>query len=360
VVLLAPAAVLALLALSALPAAAEGPTAITLPTPGGANGGAAALDVNPAGVAVGRYSGSGFLEHAVVWAPVDRGGYVAVDLNPAGAFSSAANAINPAGRIVGWATSPQLTPEVWDPDGRGGHTAFNLRVPVGMSGQAAAINARGVIAGWFGDDMGAHQHPAVWRPNKQGGYGPPEDLGAPAGYPSAVANGINSAGAVVGRANSATFQTRGVVWARGDDQVGSAVVLGPLPGGTSSLAADIDAAGVVAGSSDGAGVGGAVWRPDARGGYRPAVALPSLPGGTFASIGGMSAAGVIAGTSDSAGFVPHATIWLPVRGGYQPADVGSAGSQASASSGEFVAGGGTVPNDIFMQATLWRLDRSER
>jgi uncharacterized membrane protein len=357
-VLLAPAAVLALLALSAWPAAAEGPTAITLPNP--SHFGTAALDVNPAGVAVGRYSGSGFDQHAVVWAPVKRGGYVAVDLNPAGAFNSEADAINPAGMIVGWVTSPQVTPEVWEPDGRGGHTAFNLRVPVGMSGQAAAINARGVIAGWFGDDMGPHQHAAVWRPNERGGYGPPEDLGAPAGYPSAVASGINSAGAVVGRANSVTFQARGVVWTRGGDEVDSAVVLSPLPGGRFSLATGIDAAGVVAGISIGAGVGGAVWRPDARGGYGPAVALPSLPGAAFVSIGGMSAAGVIAGTSESAGVVQYATIWLPGRGGYQPVDVGGAGSYASASAGEFVAGGGGVPNDIFSQAKLWRLDRSER
>ena len=361
VVLLAPMAVLGLLAMSAWPAAAEGPTTITLPTPG--NFGAGALGVNPAGVAVGRYSGSGFFEHAVVWTPAGHGGYAATDLNPAGASDSEADAVNPAGLIVGWAQLVQGTPEVWKPSGRGGYTALSLSVPAGLVGRAAAINARGVIAGWFGDALGGPQHPAVWRPNELGGYGPPEDLGAPVGYPSAVANGINSAGAVVGTASTGagmSEQNRAVVWARGGDEAGPAIVLGPLPQGTLSGAVGISAAGVVAGFSDGTGVGGAVWRPDARGGYGPAVAIPSLPGGTFVAVGGVSPAGVIAGTSYATGFVPQATIWLPVRGGYQPVDLGVPGSQASASAGEFAAGISPVPNNNFLQATLWRLDTSDR
>ncbi|HXM57814.1 MAG TPA: hypothetical protein VOB72_20625 [Candidatus Dormibacteraeota bacterium] len=197
----------------------------------------------------------------------------------------------------------------------------------------------------------------MWVPDGHAAYGTPVELDALGpDLASTAAAGIDRAGVVAGSSFDFAGGTRAVAWTPAGAGGRVAIDLGALAGGAPSIGFGIDAAGVVAGFSDGDGFGAAVWRPDVRGGYDAADALPPLPGGTFAFVNGIGPGGIVVGSSngEEPGF-QHATIWLPRGGEYRPVDLSGPGGVANASAGDFVAGTRLPPASSLTQALIWRL-----
>jgi probable HAF family extracellular repeat protein len=204
--------------------------AFVLPAlPGGENR-VFAYDINNSGTIVGQSRDASLDRHAVVW---NRTTFVR-DLGFMGAASpglanfSGARGINDGGDIVGQAVvGSDYHAFMWR---NGSFTDLGL-------GSAFDINNNGLIAGWT-----SGQVPVVWR------NGVMENLpglsGEAVGY-GHIVTGLNNNGDVVGYAPSPVgigFQYTAVLW-RG----GKAINLGFYPGGTNSIAYDINDSGQIVG-----------------------------------------------------------------------------------------------------------------
>jgi probable HAF family extracellular repeat protein len=234
--------------------------------------------INAAGQVAGRSS----KPSAVLW---DRG--TATDLG-----GDRAVAINPAGRIVGYAMeADELRTCLWD---RGGMVDLG-RVPPAFSmgsGTQRIINAAGQVAGVF-DNGGDHAF--LWD------HGEMTDLGTLGGGYS-FATAINAGGAVAGTsAIPGSHLVHAFVWRRG-----TMIDLGALSPGGSSGAVDINAAGLIAGWAESDGVSQAiVWD---RG---QAVRLEPPPGAAAAMAVRLNAGGDILGRSwPGSSAWERAVLWL--------------------------------------------------
>jgi probable HAF family extracellular repeat protein len=167
----------------------------------------------------------GLLLPAGAWAQFS---FVVTDLGiPGGGSSSAANAINNAGQIVGTSNNSPLFPAWIYSNGSATVVAANA--------SAYGVGPAGQVLG-----SGANNHAYVYA------NGTTTDLGTLGGFAS-TAVAMNAAGQIVGTSFTAGFQNHAFSYANG-----TMSDLGTL-GGTSSFAGGINAAGTIVGVSRTAG-----------------------------------------------------------------------------------------------------------
>ncbi|MYN18785.1 PEPxxWA-CTERM sorting domain-containing protein [Rugamonas sp. FT107W] len=199
-----------------------------------------ATSINNAGVVSGNIFGSDYLSpSAVTWS-----GGSATYLDKAGGAFSGAEKINDQGTVIGSITSivhdnrgnvPVTTPAIW-----------NNGVATTLPGlgqdrdfyptRATGLNNAGVVVGVSGFGPGGRGGHAVKWVN-----GVATDLGA-AGGSESYANAINDNGQIVGSAKTQSGYDKAVLW-----ENGTAIDLAVQAGVSSSLAMDINNAGVVVG-----------------------------------------------------------------------------------------------------------------
>lgn len=241
-----------------------------------------AEDINIHGVVVGTSRSTVLDTRAVVWR-----GRQAINLGtlPGGTYSDA-SAINDHGDVAGTALTAEGNPVLvlWSggtiqnlgplPDGASGFVTGmnNNRQIVGFSNKtsrafiwhdgvfddlpplsgsaslAYAINDKGWVVG-YSETADHEAHATLWRKRV------PTDLGTVGGALS-IAQSINERGQVVGWGYGENFEIRAWLWEQG--QIHN---LGTLPGGTTSIAFDINRFGVIVGLSDLADepIHGTVW-----------------------------------------------------------------------------------------------------
>jgi uncharacterized membrane protein len=110
--------------------------------------------------------------------------------------------------------------------------------------EAYAISNTGLIAGK------SNLYPVLWKYDMSNPTGKPaiQQLPIPAGFFSATPGAVNDAGDVAGYAGSSNIDARAILW-RG----GKAFNLGVWPGGTYSVASDINNLGQIVGTGTVAG-----------------------------------------------------------------------------------------------------------
>ena len=149
-------------------------TAAPLPIPAAAEGTANGIliDVTSAGVVAGTVTGSGGVDHAVVWRQTSNGDWTGRRLPDAG-NGSRANGIlidfTSAGLVAGDVTGPngRTVPVLWEMDLTDGSAeASRLQVPSGAEGTANAIiidiTQAGIVAGTITGSNGV-DHAVIWR-----------------------------------------------------------------------------------------------------------------------------------------------------------------------------------------------------
>jgi probable HAF family extracellular repeat protein len=196
---------------------------------------------------------------------------------------------------------------------------------------------------------------------------PPTPLGPLPGGTASVARAINASGQVVGEVDtkdaSGNLVTHAVLWNAGAT---TPTALGTSPGITSSVAWDINTSGAVVGNTQGNGA--VEWAPGATA-TTPPTALGLLPGATFGGALAINANGQVVGqssTQDASGnLVTHAVLWN--AGTTTPTDLGTlagiTGTLAGITStiawginasGQVVGAAGTLPDGtIAGHALLW-------
>jgi len=198
----------------------------TLPTLGGASGGAGGI--NNEGEIVGSSRTSSGAEHATLWVNGQP-----TDLNTGNWVGSWATGINDQGVIAGNVDITSILrdqAEIWQ-----NGVATSLGNLGGTWSVAYGINNANQIFGMAATASG-QTHAFLWQ------NGAMSDLGTLGGTTS-YANGINSSGEVVGSANTAQGSSHPVLWRNG-----TVLDLGSLGGGSGS-ANGIDDGGTVVGSS---------------------------------------------------------------------------------------------------------------
>ncbi len=186
----------------------------------------AANALNPAGVIVGYYTDAQFRQHALRW----EGGQFA-ELPTLGGFESEATGIAPSGDIVGWS---QLA------DGLRHATLWRDGQPVdlgslGTESFARAISPSGIVVGQ--SDKASGFTAFAWRKGELADVGP-EDAAI-----GSDAEGVNASGTIVGRSVDADGLNAFV------RVHGTVTRLPRLPGSTYTRAFDVNARGDVAGYS---------------------------------------------------------------------------------------------------------------
>ena len=154
--------------------------------------------------------------------------------------SGAAYGINDQGEAAGFAGGVNGTRAVWW-DKKGGVSEL-AHLQGSASTKALDINKKGDVVGYAGE---ATKTAVMW-PGK-GNVVVLENL---TGYTSSQADSLNDAGDVVGSATAfddKAVRIRAVLWPSGSSVP---LDLGALPGGSNSRARDVDANGVVVGTSD--------------------------------------------------------------------------------------------------------------
>ena len=260
-----------------------------------------AYGVNPSGAAVGLGISADLGFRATLWKD---GKTIDLGVLPGGDFSSA-NAINPAGQIVGSSDTSQAPgggnwtshAVLWH-----GGVMTDLGTLGGSGSWAQAINAAADVVGGSIMPNGLDQHAFLWR------HGTLTDLGTLPGGWGSQASGINARGQVVGSSNGdAALHGHAVLW-----DSGKVIDLGTLPGQESSAATAISPSGDIVGwSGEGSttpGVHAFLWRRGVM------TDLGTLPGGDVSNATGINAAGEIVGFSTAAdsgplGLVFHAVKW---------------------------------------------------
>ena len=254
--------------------------------------------INDAGHVAGFSSspGGGYYAHATVW-----NGTTRADLRtPVGGFSTA-NAINNAGEIIGSSSLLPGNPFVayratqWNGTG-----VINLGRPDAERPSVAnAINDIGRVAGWAGTGNGGY-HATVWDGAKE------TDLNVLPGWSFSSGQAINNSSQVAGYSSlrvgedpSITSTYRATLW---NDN--GATDLGTL-GGQYSFASAINDAGQVAGWAELAYPSvyhAALWS------NALATDLGTL-GGLYSGANAINNAGQVVGWADTAGNVQHAALW---------------------------------------------------
>jgi probable HAF family extracellular repeat protein len=228
----------------------------------------------------------------------------ATDLATASGSTSVGEAVNAAGQVTGSLVVGSQRPRafLWSPatpmallENIGGATN------PGGSSEAVQINEGGAVIGNATTPTDA-VHAVQWRPGQR-----IRDLGTLGGRDS-TARGTNTAGDVVGHAETALLGQRLAFVASGTAPMRS---LGAL-GGKSSTAAAINDLGQVAGEAETTGnaTRAFLWEPAGGGTMRNLGTL----GGTNSSAVAISAAGQVCGTSETTDGVPHAFVWSVAEG----------------------------------------------
>jgi uncharacterized membrane protein len=239
---------------------------------------------------------------AVIWGPDG----IPAPLPPLpGDTQSIASAINPAGVVVGASFAIEFGPPlavVWDGDGT---PAPLPPLPGDTQSEATAINPTGVVVGFSAG--GGGETAVMWDPNAVHA-GVPTPLAPLPDDTSSRATGISPSGVVVGWSNGIDG-SMAVVW----DGDGIPTPLPPLAGDLESMAYGVNGAGEVVGNSCRSFC--FLWDPESE--SRTAVVwdrdgipapLPPLPGGSWSEAAGINAPGEIVGFSiGSEGFT--AVVW---------------------------------------------------
>ncbi|MFT3898534.1 MAG: hypothetical protein QM719_12745 [Thermomonas sp.] len=196
------------------------------------------------------------------------------------------------------------------------YAAQALPIPANaFSGQSSAVNDAGVSAGWYQTLRG-------WTAVRWDAQGAMTPLGTLPGLPSAIANGINDAGTIVGFAfTNDHLKTRAFAWREGSGMRALADL-----GGDASLAQAINASGTIVGwSYDAGGVLHAV-RWDATG----AITDLNPPGAISEALGINDKGDIVGWVFGATASASHAWLWR--RDGRQVdlQTLGGAGSQAFA------------------------------
>jgi probable HAF family extracellular repeat protein len=221
------------------------------------------------------------------------------------------------------------------------YTVQALTIPrSAFSGQASAINDAGVSAGWYETNNG-------WTAVSWSAGNQLTRLGTLAGLPSALANGINQAGTIVGFAFTNDFLiSHAFIW-NSDSGMQALEDLG----GNASLAAAINAEGIAVGwSYDAVSVLHAVkW--DASG------ALTDLnPSGAISEALGINDAGDIVGwVFPAGGSASHAYLWRHDGVEVDLGTLGGAGSQAFGVNNRLsIVGVSDQPSPLPPVAFMWK------
>jgi probable HAF family extracellular repeat protein len=194
------------------------------------------------------------------------------------------------------------------------YTVQALTIPHNaFSGQASAINDAGVSAGWYQTNNGSTA--VSWSADNQLTL-----LGTLTGFPSALANGINQDGTIVGFAFTNDFlNSRAFIW-NSDTGMQALADLG----GTASLAEAINTDGTAAGwAFDAAGILHAVkWDPSG--------SLTDLnPSGAISEALAINDAGDVVGwVFPNGGSASHAWLWQHDGTQVDLQTLGGPGSQA--------------------------------
>jgi probable HAF family extracellular repeat protein len=224
---------------------------------------------------------------------------------------------------------------------QGTYTVQALTIPrSAFSGQASAINDAGVSAGWYQTNSG--RTAVSWSADNQ-----LTRLGTLPGLPSALANGINQAGTIVGFAFTNDFLvSHAFIW-------NSTTGMQPLAdlGGNASLAQAINADGTAVGwSYDAGGVLHAVkW--DASG------SLTDLnPSGAISEALNINSAGDVVGwIFPAGGSASHAYLWRHDGVEIDLQTLGGPGSQAfGVNNALAVVGVSDQPSPRPPEAFIWR------
>ena len=242
--------------------------------------------------------------------------YTVSDLGPLPHVADEVNLkVNKSGQVAGWrdAGGGVIQAALWT-----GGQARDLGAPAGfISSIARGLNRHGQAVGWavtgknLGDSLATTRACLFSGPI-------PRDLGTLGGRDS-QAFAINVKGQVVGVSNVNPHVRHAFLWADG-----KMTDLGALPGGTFSMAYDINDAGLVTGISETAShaVHGCLWRQG------KLIDLGALPGGRISLTYALNNQGVAAGAALSGGEY-HAVVLA--RGKWQ--DLGTLGSDPAAVSG---------------------------
>ena len=226
-------------------------------------------------------------------------------------------------------------------DGADTYTAQALTIPRNaFSGQASAINDAGVSAGWYQTNQGWTA--VSWSADNQ-----LTRLGTLPGLPSALANGINQDGTIVGFAFTNDFVTsRAFIW-HSDTGMQALEELG----GNASLAEAINADGTAVGwSYDAGGVLHAVkWDPSG--------SLTDLnPSGAISQALGINDAGDVVGwVFPAGGSASQAHLWRHDGTEIDLGTLGGPGSQAfGVNNSVAIVGVSDRPPPLAPVAFIWR------
>ena len=209
-----------------------------------------------------------------------------------------------------------------------------------FSGQASAINDAGVSAGWYETNNGSTA--VSWSADNQLTL-----LGTLPGLPSALANGINQAGTIVGFAFTNDFLiSRAFIWSSDTGMQALADL-----GGNASLAQAINADGTAVGwSFDTGGVLHAVkWDPSG--------SLTDLnPAGAISEALGINDAGDVVGwVFPASGSASHAYLWRHDGVEIDLGTLGGPGSQAFGVNNSLaIVGVSDRPSPLAPTAFIWK------
>lgn len=218
------------------------------------------------------------------------------------------------------------------------YTVTDLGALPGGSAIPTKLNLAGLAVGQSGKLYGVQTHAFVLTGGKL------SDIGTLPGGEYSSASDVNTSGAVVGEANTAT-NIHAFLW----DAVNGMQDLGTLPGDTGSRAFGINDSNQVVGYSSGAHEAIAFFWQKNTG----MIGLGTLPGGSTSEAYDINNAGAVVGTSSTEAGDKHAFLWTSGGGmkdlGTLPGDITSQALRINTSG--YIIGSSTGQN--VTHAFLW-------